>query len=551
MGCTSSSIASEKKQSPSHSSNSSVDFKMAGQNLLPAFPAANSPQRLQSTGRAKVALKPGRSLMDWIRLGRSNQDLNGFKGSTMDISVEELTKHNKQEDAWIAIRGKVYNVTPYMEYHPGGIEELMRGAGLDGTQLFDEVHKWVNFESMLEKCYIGKLKVTTPIHKRESTPAQPAQIKNLQQNGPSLAALKPPSGPVPPRFDWFQNKNSVSLVIYTKCKHMRRDCVIIRRLELTLLCILYIEDYNYFVNIELENKIKDNYDVRIQKETGKTEIVFPKETETQWSSIGRFLDQHNTFRNTKDVETTYHSCNIESVSEVSHNCKLLCIHLPPELSMCVPLGHHVHVQHNISGMTIARSYTAVIKSLLPDKQDDRLGSVIYLMIKIYKDGALTPWIGSLAPGDTIDISYPEGTFKEESLRDVTDLVMYAAGTGFTPMIRLIYHCLHVDQKPSRNIKLMFFNKTEKDILWKDQLDSLMQDFKNFTVEYVLSEANDNWQGQKGRVTKEIMETFTPASTKDSSNLLICACGPTAFTEIVSQYSKELGYKDDSFHAFLG
>lgn len=26
-----------------------------------------------------------------------------------------------------------------MEYHPGGIDELMRGAGLEGTQLFDEV----------------------------------------------------------------------------------------------------------------------------------------------------------------------------------------------------------------------------------------------------------------------------------------------------------------------------------------------------------------------------------------------------------------------------
>ena len=95
----------EKKQSPLHSSNSSLDLKMAGQNLLPAFPAANSPQRLQVTGRAKVALKPGRSLMDWIRLGRSSQDLNGFNGKIMDISVEELAKHTKQEDAWIAIRG--------------------------------------------------------------------------------------------------------------------------------------------------------------------------------------------------------------------------------------------------------------------------------------------------------------------------------------------------------------------------------------------------------------------------------------------------------------
>jgi cytochrome b involved in lipid metabolism len=35
--------------------------------------------------------------------------------------------------------GKVYNITPYMEYHPGGVEELMRGAGIDSTQVFDEV----------------------------------------------------------------------------------------------------------------------------------------------------------------------------------------------------------------------------------------------------------------------------------------------------------------------------------------------------------------------------------------------------------------------------
>ena len=35
--------------------------------------------------------------------------------------------------------GQVYNVTHYMEYHPGGLEELMRGAGQDGTYLFDEV----------------------------------------------------------------------------------------------------------------------------------------------------------------------------------------------------------------------------------------------------------------------------------------------------------------------------------------------------------------------------------------------------------------------------
>jgi cytochrome-b5 reductase len=37
------------------------------------------------------------------------------------------------------LAGKVYNMTPYMKFHPGGVDELMRGAGKDCTILFNEV----------------------------------------------------------------------------------------------------------------------------------------------------------------------------------------------------------------------------------------------------------------------------------------------------------------------------------------------------------------------------------------------------------------------------
>lgn len=77
---------------------------------------------LSRTGnpRNKTALKPGHSLMDWIRLGNSGADLTGTGGRTQPVSHAELAKHDRKEDAWMAIRGKVYNVTRYMDFHPGG-----------------------------------------------------------------------------------------------------------------------------------------------------------------------------------------------------------------------------------------------------------------------------------------------------------------------------------------------------------------------------------------------------------------------------------------------
>lgn len=40
----------------------------------------------------------------------------------------------------LSFAGKVYNISPYMKFHPGGVEDLLKAAGKDATILFDEVY---------------------------------------------------------------------------------------------------------------------------------------------------------------------------------------------------------------------------------------------------------------------------------------------------------------------------------------------------------------------------------------------------------------------------
>lgn len=56
----------------------------------------------------------------------------------MRVTPSMLKQHNKKDDAWSVFNGKVYNITHYLPYHPGGEKELLRVAGRDGTKLFGE-----------------------------------------------------------------------------------------------------------------------------------------------------------------------------------------------------------------------------------------------------------------------------------------------------------------------------------------------------------------------------------------------------------------------------
>ncbi|CAN6446395.1 unnamed protein product [Victoria cruziana] len=112
--------------------------------------------------RAKVPFEKGFSQMDWLKVTRTHPDLADLKGKSSRrlITMDEVKQHNNEGSMWTVLRGRVYNISPYMKYHPGGADMLMKAGGRDCTSLFNKYHAWVNADFLLEKCLVGFLDVS-------------------------------------------------------------------------------------------------------------------------------------------------------------------------------------------------------------------------------------------------------------------------------------------------------------------------------------------------------------------------------------------------------
>nr|XP_061804519.1 cytochrome b5 reductase 4-like isoform X2 [Nerophis lumbriciformis] len=510
-----------------------------------SFPAPSSQQRVAPSGhsgRTKVALKPGHSLMDWIRFSKSGKDLTGLRGRLMEVTQDELQKHNTRNDCWTCIRGLVYNVSPYMDYHPGGEDELMKAAGIDGTDLFDQVHRWVNYESMLKECLVGRM-ATKPTTTFKGIVPPPPPVFNPTTPVTSLT-VKDSS----PRYEWFQTESTVHLIIYAKRKIPKSGCTVVDLAAGVLRLEVLLGKMSYVIHLCLLEAVDANIAVHTAATVGKIQVTIHKQEKGKWPSLGQPLEFHNTFLCKKERTLFYRDCVLVSRTEVNHNTHVLQLQLPRGTVMQVPVGKHVYLKSLIQETEVVRPYTPVDKGLSVGPDPSSENNHLYLMIKFYSDGALTQHLNSLHVGDHISVSGPEGTFSLRPLRDVTVLYLLAAGTGLTPMARLLQLALQ-EMNTIRKAQLLFFNRREEDILWRRELDELAAQDERFQVEHILSEPCDSWAGRKGRVDEAVINDCL--DRPDGSKCYVCVCGPTAFTELTVGLVKQQGFMEEELHIFQG
>lgn len=132
--------------------------------------------------------------------------------------MAEVSKHNTKEDAWIAVNGKVYDITEFINNHPGWevggsvstVLAIVHGLGQDVSADFKDIHTRNAWEQ-LPDYYIGDL-----VHSDSEATGPPRHRKNHSRvRWPSDESLATVLDAAEPAKGWIRPRRAASAC----CRH--------------------------------------------------------------------------------------------------------------------------------------------------------------------------------------------------------------------------------------------------------------------------------------------------------------------------------------------
>eukprot|EP01111_Echinosteliopsis_oligospora_P000901 TRINITY_DN1112_c0_g1_i1.p1 TRINITY_DN1112_c0_g1~~TRINITY_DN1112_c0_g1_i1.p1 ORF type:complete len:262 (+),score=105.12 TRINITY_DN1112_c0_g1_i1:84-869(+) len=225
-----------------------------------------------------------------------------------------------------------------------------------------------------------------------------------------------------------------------------------------------------------------------------------------------------------------------STSSVVDGSKSPIVREDPNDVVGLPIGQHMSIKAVIDGKVVCRSYT-------PVSSDEDKG-YFDLIIKVYDKGAMSQYIDKLKPGETIEVRGPKGQFTYTPNMH-KKIGMLAGGTGITPMLQVVRAILK-NPEDKTEVRLIFANVNEEDILLKKELDELAAKHPHFKVLYVLNNPPEGWKGGVGFVNQDHMREHLPPAHSDNK---IVMCGPAPMNKAMESHLKSLGYLDDHIFVF--
>ena len=165
-------------------------------------------------------------------------------------------------------------------------------------------------------------------------------------------------------------------------------------------------------------------------------------------------------------------------------------------------------------------------------------NTIEILIRMHKEGELTPHVCKLKKGSKLKISGPYGVFEVKPTKR-KEIIFIAAGTGIAPFRSMIIESLK--KYPDKKITLIYGFREE--CYFENIFRKLEKKHKNFKLHACCSKPESSCKNLKGRVTEHLKELI-----KNPNNKEVYICGPVPMVEDVKKrLIKELSFQKDQIH----
>lgn len=168
---------------------------------------------------------------------------------------------------------------------------------------------------------------------------------------------------------------------------------------------------------------------------------------------------------------------------------------------------------------------------------ERLGDYEFL-IRLVDEGAFTPLLWELRPGDSIHIKGPKGRFVLQD--DGHKCLFVASGTGLAPFWSMVQTLR--DRGQSREMVLLHGVSRDVDLAWRREMEEI--EAEGFPLRYVGTVSRPqhcpDWRGCTGRV-ESIFNAQLAENGLDASNTTIYLCGNPDMVSAVENLAAAHGF----------
>ncbi len=202
-------------------------------------------------------------------------------------------------------------------------------------------------------------------------------------------------------------------------------------------------------------------------------------------------------------------------------------------------GQYITLKAAISGEDVRRAYSICSS---PFENELRVA------IKQVPNGVFSTYANTiLKAGDSLDVMTPMGHFHSEyKPENAKNYVLFAAGSGVTPILSIIKHLLHTEEKSM--ITLLYGNKDVDSIIFGKEIDALKNAFPSrFSFQLVFSREDRGVEAFYGRINAEKLPLWGKALFDVSNTDEFFMCGPEGMTNDIRAYLKEANVADAKVH----